>query len=235
MKIVVTHLTRMGGRDRNICLAGADEAGEHWRPVLASRKSGDGWKPQRRWLRSRGGPFHLGSEVELGDVRHEPVTPEVEDVVVDVKQVRFVEDLDQERFLKILDGLAQDSLRSIFGPDLESQKLTSAYVPVGTGERSLGILRLSGAKLEERDESEIRLVFGDRDFAKLELKVTDLRLWEGYNNPKTDRVERIQGKLDDCLVAVGLSGAWAAKGQIERHWLQINNIYPRSDPLWERE
>ena len=232
MQIVVTHLTRMGGW--HICLAGTDEEGEHWRPVLASRKSGESWEPDRRWLRSRGGPFHLGSKVDLGNIRPEPVPPEVEDVVVDVKQVELVEDLGQERFWKILDGLAQDSLRSIFGPDLESQKSTSAYVPVGTGERSLGILRLSGAKLEERDESEIRLVFGDRDFAKLELKVTDLRLWEGYS-PKKDRVKRIQGELDDCLVAVGLTGAWGPEGKIERHWLQINNIFPRSDPLWERE
>ena len=111
-------------------------------------------------------------------------------------------------------------------------------MPVGTGERSLGILRLSGAKLEERigyNKPEIRLVFGDRDFAKLELNVTDLRLWESYKKPKPDRVRRIQGKLDDCLVAVGLSGAWASKGQIERHWVQVNNIFPRSDPLWERE
>lgn len=232
MQIVVTHLTRMGGS--YICLAGTDEEGEHWRPVLASRKSGESWEPDRRWLRSRGGHFHLGSKVDLGNIRPEPIPPEVEDVVVDVKQVELVEDLDQERFWKILDGLAQDSLRSIFGPDLESQRSTSAYVPVGTGERSLGILRLSGAKLEERDESEIRLVFGDRDFAKLELKVTDLRLWEGYR-PKKDRVKRIQDKLDDCLVAVGLTGAWGPEGKIERHWLQINNIYPRSDPLWERE
>ena len=232
MQIVVTHLTRMGGS--YICLAGTDEEGEHWRPVLASRKSGESWEPDRRWLRSRGGHFHLGSKVDLGNIRPEPIPPEVEDVVVDVKQVELVEDLDQERFWKILDGLAQDSLRSIFGPDLESQRSTSAYVPVGTGERSLGILRLSGAKLEERDESEIRLMFGDRDFAKLELKVTDLRLWEGYR-PKKDRVKRIQGELDDCLVAVGLTGAWGPEGKIERHWLQINNIYPRSDPLWERE
>ena len=232
MQIVVTHLTRMGGS--YICLAGTDEEGEHWRPVLASRKSGESWEPDRRWLRSRGGHFHLGSKVDLGNIRPEPIPPEVEDVVVDVKQVKFIEDLDREHFLKILDGLAQDSLRSIFGPDLESQRSTSAYVPVGTGERSLGILRLSGAKLEERDESEIRLVFGDRDFAKLELKVTDLRLWEGYR-PKKDRVKRIQGELDDCLVAVGLTGAWGPEGKIERHWLQINNIYPRSDPLWERE
>ncbi len=238
MQIIVTHLTRMGGRGQHICVAGADEAGEHWRPVLKSRKSGDGWKPHRRWLRSVGGPFHLGSEVDLGSVRHEPVPPEEEDVVVDVNQVRFVEDLDPERFWKILDGLAQDSLRSIFGPDLESWRSTSAFMPVGAGERSLGILRLSGAKLEERvghdDRPEIRLVFGDRDFAKLAPKVTDLRLWEGYR-PKTDRVERIQGKLDDCLVAVGLSGAWASKGKIERHWLLVNNIFPQSDPLWERE
>ena len=236
MQIVVTHLTRMG--DPHICLAGTDEDGDHWRPVSASRKSGDDWKPHRRWLRSRGGPFHLGSEVHLGNIRHEPHPPEEEDVVVDIKQVEIVEDLDRERFWKILDGLAQDSLRSIFGPDLDSWRSTAAFMPVGAGERSLGILRLSGAKLEERigygDKPEIRLVFGDRDFAKLEPKVTDLRLWKGYR-PKTDRVKRIQGELDDCLVAVGLSGALRPKGKIERHWLQINNIFPRSDPLWERE
>ncbi len=238
MKIVVTHLTRMG--DPHICLAGIDKRWKHWRPVLASRKSGDGWKPHRRWLRSVGGPFHLGSKVDLGDVRHEPVPPDVEDAVVDVKQVKFIEDIDREHFLKILDRLAQDSIRSIFGTELESRGPTSASMPVGAGERSLGILRLSGAELKERFEprkqkQEIRLVFEDPDFDKLGLNVTDLRLWEDYNNPKTDRVKRIQGKLDDCLVAIGLTGAWGPDGEEKRHWLQINNIYPRSDPLWERE
>ena len=237
MQIVVTHLTRMG--DPYICLAGIDKKWKHWRPVLASRKSSDGWKPHRRWLRSVGGPFHLGSKVDLGDVRHEPVPPDVEDTVVDVKQVKFIEDLDREHFLKILDGLAQDSLRSIFGPDLGSWRSTAAFMPVGAGERSLGILRLSGAKLEERvgrdDRPEIRLVFEDPDFGKLEPKVTDLRLWKGYR-PKKDRVKRIQGELDDCLVAVGLSGAKEVSSYPgPRHWLQVNNIFPRSDPLWERE
>ena len=239
MQIVITHLTRMG--DPHICLAGIDKKWKHWRPVLASRKSDEDWKPDRRWLRSEGGPFHLGAKVDLGDVRHEPVPPDVEDTVVDVKQVKFIEDLDREHFWKILDGLAQDSLRSIFGPELESRGLTSASMQVGTGERSLGILRLGGAKIEERFEPrkgkpEIRLVFEDPDFGKLELNVTDLRLWEDYNNPKKDRVKRIQGKLDDCLVAaVGLTGAWGPEGKEKRHWLQVNNIFPRNDPLWERE
>lgn len=236
MQIVITHLTRMG--DPHICLAGIDKKWKHWRPVLASRKSDDDWKPDRSWLRSEGGHFHLGSKVDLGEVRHEPVPPDVEDVVVDAKQVKFIEDLGREHFLKILDGLAQDSLRSIFGPDLDSCRSTAAFMPVGAGERSLGILKLSGAKLEERVgyvNPEIRLVFEDPDFGKLEIHVTDLRLWDGYR-PKKDRVKRIQGELDDCLVAVGLTGAKEVSSYLgPRHWLQVNNIFPRSDPLWERE
>lgn len=235
MRIVVTHLTRLGGR--YICVAGTDEGGELWRPVFASGRSGKPWAPHRRLLRSRGGHFRLGSEVDLGDVRYAPFPPEVEDVLVDAKQVKFVKDLDGAQLWTILDGLAKNSLSSIFGPNLESSSLKSVHMPVGAGERSLGILRLSGARLEVHEElgiPEIRLVFKDYHFAKLELKVTDLRLWEGHK-PNMDRVKRIQDNLCNCLVAVDLTRAWMDGLKMERHWLQVNNIFPRSDPLWERE
>lgn len=172
--------------------------------------------------------------VELGDVQPDPDPPEAEDVVVDYGQAKFVDRLREDRFLRILDKLAEDSLESIFGPELEKMSRTAAAVPEGKGKISLGVIRLTGAELF-CDESEIRLTFEDADFGEMALKVTDLRLWEVYQ-PRLDRARRLQAEMGDCLAAVGLTGAFPVSSYPgSRHWLQVNNIYPRENPLWARE
>lgn len=233
MQITINHLTRMGYP--HICVAGIDEGGVHKRPVLAPRESGGEWQIHRNWLRSKGGPLELGAVVDLGDAQPVPTTPEVEDVVVNSGQAKFVTQIKKDQFLQILDGSAKDSLESIFGPELEGLSSTAAAVPKGEGKASLGMLRLSGAELKIRNESEIRLTFEDSGLGEIMLKVTDLRFWDGYK-PKCDRVERVQDKIDDCLISVGLTGDFeVSRYPGPRHWLQVNNIYPRVNPLWARE
>lgn len=230
MQIAITHLTRMG--HPHICAAGVDRQWRHWRPVSAPRESGDGWKLDQGWLRSQGGLLEVGAVIDFGDVQ--PTTG-TEDVVVDYQQAKFVKYLYLAHFVRILDRLAQDSLGSIFGPELERLSSTAAAVPEGEGEVSLGVLRLKGAELQVHGDSEIRLMFEDTDFGEMALKVTDLRLWEVYK-PRLDRVNRIQAEMGECLAAVGLTGAFVSSSYPgPRHWLQVNNIYLRENPLWARE
>lgn len=237
MQIVVTHLTRM--RHPYICVAGIDKQGEHRRPVLVD-SDGRHKQLERNLLRSEGGHFALGAVVDLGNAQPQPTPPEVEDVVFAPVAVTAVKTFDPADFRRILDRLAEDSLRTIFGPDLERLSPTAAAVPEGRGEASLGVLRLSEAGLQVKSEFEkqvLRFDFEDPDLGELSLKVTDLRLWESdHETPATEAVDRIKNHLDGCHIAVGLTRAREVSSYSgPRHWLQVNNIFPRNNPLWERE
>lgn len=236
MQIVVTHLTRM--RNQHICVAGVDKNWEHRRPVLVDSDGGHK-QLERNLLRSEGGHFELGAVVDLGNAQPQPTPPEVEDVVFAPVAVTAVKTFDPADFQRVLDGLAKDSLRTIFGPDLERLSPTAAAVPEGRGEASLGVLRLSEAGLQVKSEFEkqvLRFDFEDPDLGELSLKVTDLRLWESdQETPATDAVDRIKNHLDRCLIAVGLGRAYKGAYPGLRHYLQVNNIFPRNNPLWERE
>lgn len=237
MQIVVTHLTRM--RHPYICVAGVDKKGEHRRPVLVDSDGGHK-QLERNLLRSEGGHFELGAVVDLGNAQPQPTPPEVEDVIFAPVAVTAVKTFDPADFQRILDRLAEDSLRTIFGPDLERLSPTAAAVPEGRGEASLGVLKLTEAGLQVESEfgkQAMRFNFEDPDLGELSLKVTDLRLWESdHETPATDAVDRIKNHLDGCHIAVGLTRAREVSSYPgPRHWLQVNNIFPRNNPLWERE
>lgn len=236
MQIVVTHLTRM--RHPYICVAGVDKNWEHRRPVLVDSDGGHK-QLERNLLRSEGGHFELGAVVDLGNAQPQPTPPEVEDVVFAPVAVTAVKTFDPADFQRVLDGLAVDSLRTIFGSDLERLSPTAAAVPEGCGEASLGVVKLDEAGLQVKSEFEkqVRFDFEDPDLGELSLKVTDLRLWESdQETPATDAVDRIKNHLDGCLIAVGLGRAYDADAYPGlKHYLQVNNIFPRDNPLWERE
>ena len=237
MQIAVTHLTRM--RHPYICVAGIDKKRDHRRPVLVSA-TGQHKQLGRDLLSGNGGPFELGRVVDLGKVAPRPVVPEKEDVVFDPARAKFVKLLEEDRFLQLLEGCAEGSLGSIFGQDLEHLSGTAAAVPEGKGEVSLGVLKPSEARLEiswEWDKEIIRFGFVDPDFGEIKLKVTDIRLWESdYKTPATKAINSIKGRLEGCLAAVGLGRPYEVSSYPgPRHYLQVNNIYPRGDPLWARE
>jgi len=218
----------------HICVAGVDGQGRSVRPVL------DRSRLRRSLLRSEGGPFALGVVVDLGRPRPRPVAPEVEDVVFEPWSTAVAGRLDDAGFLRVLDVVAANSLRAVFGPELVRMSGTAAAVPEGSGNASLGVLRVRGADLvalTRYDRPDLRVHFTDPDFGDLRIKVTDLRLWEDdHVTPATVNIERIEGMLEDCFLAVGLTrGFQVSSYEGVWHWLQINNVFPVADPLWERE
>ena len=231
MQILITHLTRMKNY-RRICVAGIDKEGEHIRPVLDPQQTGGQVQLERALLRSNGGPFELGRLVDLGKVESNPSPPEIEDVLFDPRQVKVVKQLQAERFSYILNESTKDSLRSIFGPELRvTSGKTAAFVRPGQGRASLGVISPPNAELAEeigyKGDTEVRFRFNDSDLGSIAIKVTDLRLWEDdHRTPATDNIERLQGQLDGCLVSVGLTREYRGK-----HWLQVNNIFPRHNPF----
>ena len=218
MQILITHLTRMKNY-RRICVAGIDKEGEHIRPVLDPQQTGGQVQLERALLRSNGGPFELGRLIDLGKVESNPSPPEIEDMLFDPRQVKVVKQLQAERFVNTLKESTKDSLRSIFGPELQATPAkTAAFVRPGQGRASLGVISPPNAELAEghyNGDPEVRFRFDDSDLGSVALKVTDLRLWEeDHQTPATDNIERLQGQLDECLVSVGLSREFMG-----RHWV----------------
>ncbi len=229
MRIVVNHLTRM--KSPYVCVAGVDGQGRSIRPVLDRQQLG------RSLLATAGGPFSLGAVVDLGSPRPRPVGPEVEDVVFDPRRTTVAGRLDDAAFLGLLDDVAADSLPEVFGPDLVKLSQTAVAVPEGLGLASLGVLRSRGIEIVLQDRSaepDLRIHFTDLDFGTLEIKTTDLRLWEeDHTSPSMANIKEIAGMLENCFLAVGLSRPFEVSTYGgSRHWLQVNNIFPVASPLW---
>lgn len=234
MRVLINHLTRMG--PGFVCAAGiATDLGKHVRPVLPG-----GQQLKRRLLESEGGPFALGTVLDLGSVKPRPVVPEVEDSIFDPQRVRKVRTIDADEFLATLKSVSASSLREIFGSELNSEKRTSASVPQGRGRASLGVLQPSGkVHLRVRHDFGARVIrcsFLDPDLGWMSLKVTDIRLWGSDHTVPTDsNVDAIRTRLKRSYIAVGLGRAWSPDGiQPRQHWLQVNNIFPIEAPLWSR-
>lgn len=243
MRISISHLTKIS--HPYICVAGLDASGVHRRPVLAAI-NGKNVPLGRSMLCSRRGPFQLGAVVDLGDVRSWGKPPEVENVRFDLESAVLVDVLDPREFWIRLEKSAGSSLRSIFGPTLKATPAkTAVFLTKGRGVASLGVLKLWKAqlsikwqwnKLTERYAQVLRCWFEDPDLGHLGLRVYDIRLWESdHETPALDAVNRIRSGLDDCYASLGLGRLWPPQAADGRHWLRVNNIYPRGDPLWARE
>ena len=237
MRITINHLTRMS--QGYVCAAGVaiDSKGNysHIRPLREKKKPHNG-RLERNCLRSNGGAFSLGSIVDLGPINRRHVVPEIEDVKFLLWKVKHIQSLDVNPFIDdAIKPLAKSSLREIFGEDLYRQSSTAAAVPKGKGLASLGVIGpLSDVELEAREyygQQEIRFSLSDPDLGNIRLKVTDIRLWESdHITPSFKNIDAIQTRIDGCYISVGLTREYKS-----RHWLQINNVFPESDPLWTRE
>jgi hypothetical protein len=214
------------------CAAGVDlKTGRHVRPVLRrGRLTVD-------LLSTNGGPFDVGSVLDLGPTTSAGRAPELEDHRFDPAETRWLSDDDPDEFWEVLDRIAQEDLTDIFGPELELWD-ESGTVDVGEGKASLGCLRpMQQPWMYVDHRGTVRLVL-DYLMPSVDLSVTDLRLYEkDGRTPRRDLVQSLQKRLEagvETILSVGLTRPWQKRGDDEeRHWLQLNNIHLRDDPLWQ--
>ncbi len=229
MKIIVNHLTRIDAT--HICVAGVDPAtNRHIRPVLFNTNL------TTAYLANQGGYFGLGHSLDLGWVQAVGKPPEVEDVRFEPRKIRRQPQVTPKEFWQILDRLAQPTLGNIFGPQLK-QNGTSAIVELGTGQASLGCLRLvqpprlSTALIDNRDRPRISLNDGQFD---LSLAITDLRFYEAdqtrINRTAFEQAVAWCESGTPIILSVGLTRGWPKDNP--RHWLQVNNLHFENQPLW---
>jgi hypothetical protein len=230
MRILVNHLTRM--QPGYFCAAGIDLASEaHVRPVLRrGRLTTD-------LLSTNNGPFDIGSVLDLGATTNVGHTPELEDRRFDPADVRWLRDDDPHDYWDALERVARESLGEIFGPALELWD-ESGTLDVGEGHASLGLLKPEKQPwLYVDHRGTVRLVL-DYLLPSVDLSVTDLRLYErDGRTPRRDLVQSMQERLEagvEAILSVGLTRPWQKRNDdAERHWLQLNNIHLKDDPLWQ--
>lgn len=230
MRIVVNHLTRM--QPGYICVAGIDlQSGHHVRPVLA------GGRLDTSLLAKAGGLFDIGAVVDLGATRPHGHPPETEDHLFTPAAASVIGELTPTRFWNRLKDSSAPDFRAIFGSDLRAYG-TSAVVNVNAGETSLGCLRLeTPPSIEINSWDKIRAHVTDGEF-DLDLSVTDLRLYrEDHQTPRRKLVSEIEkriGKGVPVILAVGLTRPFRKRGDVRSyHWLQVNNIHLKDDPIWK--
>lgn len=231
MRIVVNHLTRMTAP--RICVAGIDpETGRHVRPTTTSSDP-----IERSLLDEYGGPFGVGTLVELGNARPNPSRPESEDHLFSTAAATAVRQLEADEYLELLDGVAEDDLGSIFGPDLERRGRSFA-IEEGNGTVSLGVVRVQQTpELEIDSYGKLRLKLNDVE-EPAHLGVTDIRFVEAdHSTLKRDAIQGVQRRIQrgvDLFLMVGLARAFVATGDDRRrHWLQVNGICMEDRPVGE--
>ena len=214
------------------CAAGIDrESGTHVRPVLRrGRLTTD-------LLRTNDGPFDIGAVLDLGPTADVGHAPELEDRRFDPDGVRWLQDEEPHDYWSALEGVACENLEEIFGPALELWD-ESGTVDVGAGRASLGLLKPERQPWMYVDHrGTVRLVL-DYLLPSVDLSVTDLRLYErDGRTPRRDLVRGLQKRLEagvEAILSVGLTRPWQKRNDdAQRHWLQINNIHLRDNPLWQ--
>lgn len=229
MRILINHLTRM--QPGYICVAGIDaETMRHVRPVLRGRLSRD-------LLAERGGPFAMGTWVDLGPTVYAGAAPEIEDYAFTHHVACALSPAEPDELWSMQLQLAQERLVDIFGPDLEPNGGGYA-VAKGRGRASLGCLVPTGRQqLFVTEPNRLRLHFGDGAF-EATLTVTDVRFYEGDAwSLRRAAVADVQRRLQrgvPAVLSVGLTRPWQKPGDAEeRHWLQVNGIHLADDPLWQ--
>jgi hypothetical protein len=224
MRILVLHLTRMAYP--RICVAGVDvDTGKLVRPM---RIGGHwGWDSSGR----AGGPFAIGSVVDLGDVKPRGSAPEVEDVGVDASRISVVDQKSQAEVLATIRSQATSSLEEIFGPELMRHG-HGAAIQKGHGVRSLGFLcpvDVSMLELIVVKGKPPRLGIRDQSLGSIDLPLTDLALVQPGDSGWDHRpgiMRTIGQRLGDvAALAVGLTRSFADGTPPHHHWLQVNNIH----------
>jgi hypothetical protein len=215
-----------------ICVAGIEpESRRHIRPT-----TGPANPLSRELLASAGGPFEVGAVVELGETTPVPSPPEVEDQHFDPAAARQIGRLKPEKYLGLLDEVAERSIRYGFGPDLEHRGRYKFASETGRGECSLLCVRMEEyIALQISNWGTLQLRFNVANECAY-APVTDLRFYEpDQTTIRKSLVRSVAARLRQrtrAWVMFGLSRPWAPPEETtERHWLQVNGICLEDDPL----
>lgn len=171
-----------------------------------------------------------------------PRAPEVEDHLFDPSKLRALGPVPATAFWDLLATGARPQLAEIFGGDLTRRGDTSCGVDPGRGAASLGCLSLSRPPrfyLRRRADRppQLRMFVSDGEF-ELDLSVTDIRLHaDDHVTPDPAKVRDVTSRLArgvPAILSVGLTRAFApSPDSLPVHWLQVNNIHLRDDPVWQ--
>jgi hypothetical protein len=232
MRVVINHVTRMDAP--RICVAAiAPDTGQHIRP-----RTGRDNPLTRDLLAENGGPFALGTLIELGETTPTPEPPETEDCLFCPDRMHAIGPLSPNRYLQLLRRHAQTRLLGIFGDELVRHGQSYA-VEKGSGTTSLGILRVRRAPdLKVDSFGKLRLRLNDETPAA-SLPVTDVRFVEpDHKTIRDDVVADVRARMRQgvqVLLMLGLARAFQrSDDDSERHWLQVNGICMADRPLTER-
>lgn len=231
--IFINHLTRM--KEGFCCVAGVDAiTGKHVRPVLRGRNLSTGL------LARNGGPFDMAVTVQLDSIRPVPRAPEVEDHLFDPRKARALGSVKEDGFWRILSRAAKSKLHDLFGPDLVGRGVASCAVDKSKGRASLGCLVPQSRPIllvrRESEKEKIRMKVTDGEFY-LDLGVTDIRLYQDDHvtpdNKVVGRVARQLASQNDVILSVGLTRPFKGTEREPVHWLQVNNIHLKENPIWQ--
>ena len=235
MRILVNHLTRMHGE--NICVAGVDvDTRRHVRPVL-------GYQGITASLLARyGGPFDMARIVDLGNPRPKPNRPHVEDHQFAPSRLSFQRTAAAHEFWNLLQGLTKTRLEEVFGSELRAVGRSRYGTDLGRGLASLGcFLPHDPPELylgtNRRGKPQIRIRLSDGEI-RADAGVTDLRLYKAdHFTPDAAMVRGVAKWIHDSdgvLLSLGLTRKFRVSEDAEYiHWLQVNNIHLKEDPVWQ--
>lgn len=234
MRLLINHLTRMHGG--HICVAGLDlQTRRHVRPMLANA-------PLPFYFLARyGGPFEMARIVELGSPRPAPDLPHVEDHIFVPARAKLDRPAAAHEFWRLLEEIAGESLRDIFGAALQDAGRGRWATGLGQGLASLGLLRPARPPelyrtLGPGGKQGVRMRLSDGAI-DVDASVTDLRLFgEDHATPDVARIRAASewiGNTRGVILSVGLTRKFRpADDAPYRHWLQVNNIHIQEEPTW---
>jgi len=235
VEIIVTHLTRM--KRGYICAAGLCPAdGTHVRPVYERGNLGV------NMLARNGGHFALGRRLDLARAhKAEAPPPHVEDWTIDGHSIRVLAKLPPQQFWALLSARAVPTLQEAFGPELRQRGERAFGTDPGQGAQSLAYVRLWSPPtlhLLEREGGKRQIRATLQAGVTADLGVTDKRLYVGHahipNEALVVRLQEALNKSSETIVAVGLGRPYPPGEANAVNWLQLNNLFPREAPLWEK-
>ena len=219
-RILISHLTRM--KHPNYCIAGIDiDRKTHVRPELKTGRITD------LYLGKNGGPFSIGSIVDIPNLDLNPEKPQSENARFRPHRVRVIQKLSNSEFWNYLNEHAKNNLDEIF-----AELNFRTFVKPREGNVSLGVLKTKNLVLYSSSAGDaptkLRAVLHENN-RRIDLPVTDYRLYEDdFVTPKFELFKRYE-KLaikEDLMICVGLTKLYK-----EKHWLQVNNIYFKNGPI----